>query len=102
MAAAISWAACGVDRSAYQVEKVEDDVAEVVDLDSGRAATVVRWRLPPGVKEGDVVVDGHIDGPLTAELRREVEALHVRYAVPVPAGFSLGDDPQESLTDGEE
>jgi hypothetical protein len=106
MAASISLAACGMNRSAFQVEQLEDTVAEVVDLDSGRATTVPRRMLPPKVKEGDVVVDGRIDRQLTAALRRQVEELHQRYAVPVPDGFSLEDSliesPKTPLTIGEE
>lgn len=95
MAASISWAACGMNRSAFQVEQLEDDVAQVVDLDSGRAGKLSRQSLPPKLKEGDVIVDGRIDGQLTAELRRQVEELHRRYAVPVPRGFSLEDPPSQ-------
>ena len=75
---------CGSSsRSAYQVELVEDEVAQVVDLDSGRAKSVRREALPKGAKEGDVVVNGAVDEALSAELRREIEALRRRYLVPL-------------------
>ena len=70
-------------RSAYQVELIEDEVAQVVDLESGRAKNVKRTQLPRGAKEGDIVVNGRVDEALSAELRREIEALRKRYAVPM-------------------
>ncbi|MFL5322529.1 MAG: DUF3006 domain-containing protein [Myxococcaceae bacterium] len=93
-------------RSAVQVELLEDEVAKVVDLDSGRESEIPRKLLPRGVNEGDVVVDGRIDRALTAELRRQVEEIHARLAVPVPRGLDLsaddstrGDEPVRGVSD---
>lgn len=102
MGAAMAISACGSSRSAFAVELLEDEVAQVVDLDSGRAVNLRRAQLPRGAREGDVIVDGRIDKALSAELRREVEALHQRYAVPLPAGFSLEDELPRPLTEEQE
>lgn len=102
MAVLSAVAGCGGTRGAYQVELLEDEVAQVVNPDSGKAATCKRKALPKGVKEGDVVVDGRIDRQLSAELKRQVDDLHHRYAVPVPPGFSLEEGDRTPLTKAED
>jgi hypothetical protein len=68
-------------------------VAQVVDLDTGRAGTLPRSALPRAAREGDVVVNGAVDPALTEELAQQVRELHRRYAVPVPPGLSLEEPP---------
>ncbi|MEN9797761.1 MAG: hypothetical protein RL653_1457 [Pseudomonadota bacterium] len=80
-------------RAALQVDVLEDDVARVVDLDTGRAGTVARGALPVGAREGDVVVNGAVDPVLTEAMAREIRALHARYGVPVPRGLDLAAEP---------
>ena len=80
-------------RSALQVELLEDGVAQVVDLDSGRVGTVPRGALPRSAREGDVVVNGAVDPVLTGALAQQVRELRRRLAVPVPPGLSLEEPP---------
>lgn len=80
-------------RAALQVDLLEDEVAQVVDLDTGRAGTVPRTALPLGTREGDVVVNGAVDPVLTDAMAREIRALHARYGVPVPRGLDLSAEP---------
>ncbi|WP_244222416.1 DUF3006 domain-containing protein [Corallococcus praedator] len=54
----------------------------------GKAA-VERWRLPPGAREGDVIVDGRLDLERTEQLRREVARKRAALAVPLPPGLEL-------------
>jgi len=99
---AVLMGACGCGhglaaRTAVQVELLEDEVAQVVDLDTGRAGSVPRAALPRRAREGDVVVNGAVDPELTSSLAREVRALHERLAVPVPPGLDeapLTEDPE--------
>jgi len=72
-----------------QVDVLEDARARVVRLDNGRACTVERWALPPGVREGDVVVDGRLEPEATQRRRQEVVLRRARLAVPVPPGLEL-------------
>lgn len=72
-----------------RVELLEDTKALVVRPDTGQACTVERWRLPPGAREGDVVVDGRLEPEQTARLRSEVARKRARLAVPVPPGLDL-------------
>ena len=66
-----------------QVELLEDGVAEVVDLESGRTAVVPRRTLPRGVEEGDVLVDGRVDPIERAKLLQRIAELHSSF---VPSG----------------
>ncbi|RKG95780.1 DUF3006 family protein [Corallococcus carmarthensis] len=75
--------------SPIRVEVLEDTRAQVVRSDSGQACTVERWRLPPGAREGDVVVDGRLDPERTEALRREVARKRAALAVPLPPGLEL-------------
>ncbi|NOK21454.1 DUF3006 domain-containing protein [Corallococcus carmarthensis] len=75
--------------SPLRVEVLEDTRAQVVQSDSGQACTVERWRLPPGAREGDVVVDGRLDPERTEALRREVARKRAALAVPLPPGLEL-------------
>ncbi|WP_439099265.1 DUF3006 domain-containing protein, partial [Corallococcus exercitus] len=75
--------------SPVRVEVLEDTRAQVVRTDGGQACTVERWRLPPGVREGDVVVDGRLDPERTEALRREVARKRAALAVPLPPGLEL-------------
>ncbi|HET9449407.1 MAG TPA: DUF3006 domain-containing protein [Aggregicoccus sp.] len=72
-----------------QVELLEGARALVVDLEDGRARPLPRAALPRGAREGDVVVDGRVDGERTARQAAELRALRARLAVPVPAGLDL-------------
>lgn len=65
-------AGCGAAPRAIQVELLEDERAQMVELDSGRARVVPRASLPHSAREGDVVVDGRVDAARTAEARRAV------------------------------
>jgi hypothetical protein len=80
-------------RTALQVELLEDERAQVVDLDTGKVGTLPRGALPRSAREGDVVVNGAVDRELTSALAREVRALHERLAVPVPPGMTLDEVP---------
>jgi len=95
---AVLMGACGCGhvlppRTAVQVELLEDELAQVVDLDTGKAGTVPRAALPRAAREGDVVVNGAVDPELTGALAREVRELHLRLAVPVPPGLNLDEAP---------
>ena len=96
MVAALGALGCGhvlPTRAALQVELLEEEVAQVVDLDTGRAGVVPRAALPGSAREGDVVVNGAVDPALTEAMAREIRALHSRYGVPVPAGLDLSREP---------
>ncbi|NOK08995.1 DUF3006 family protein [Corallococcus exercitus] len=75
--------------SPVRVEVLEDTRAQVVRADGGQACRVERWRLPPGVREGDVVVDGRLDPERTEALRQEVARKRAALAVPLPPGLQL-------------
>ncbi|MDY7228983.1 DUF3006 domain-containing protein [Hyalangium rubrum] len=77
---------CG---GAWQVEVMEETRAQVVEPETGKARQLDRAALPPGTREGDVVVDGRLDPELRARLAREVEEKRGRLAVPVPPGLDL-------------
>jgi hypothetical protein len=72
-----------------RVELLEDTRAQVVPDGGGQACTVERWRLPPGVREGDVLVDGRLAPERTEALRREVAEKRAALAVPLPPGLQL-------------
>jgi hypothetical protein len=74
---------------AWQVEVVVEHKAQVVELGTQRSRVVDRGTLPPGAREGDVVVDGRLDPELRARLAREVAEQRARSAVPVPREFDL-------------
>ena len=74
---------------AWQVEAVEEHKAQVVELGTQRARVVDRDALPPGAREGDMVVDGRLDPELRARLAREVAEQRARLVVPVPREFDL-------------
>ncbi len=74
---------------AWQVEVVEEHKAQVVELGTRQAQVVDRGALPPGAREGDVVVDGRLDPELRARLTREVAEQRARSVVPVPREFDL-------------
>jgi hypothetical protein len=90
--------ACGGAGGALQVEVLEDEVAQVVPLEGGRAYTVPRATLPPGVREGDVVREGRLDAELGARLAREVREWRARLAVAIPDGLDLEAGASGSLT----
>ena len=79
----------GLGMSPVQVELLEDTRARVVRTGSGQACTVERWTLPPGAREGDVVVDGRLDPERTEQLRREVARKRAALTVPLPPGLEL-------------
>ncbi|NBD13637.1 MULTISPECIES: DUF3006 family protein [Corallococcus] len=79
----------GLGASPVRVELLEDTRALVVRADGGQACTVERWRLPPGAREGDVIVDGRLDLERTEALRREVARKRAQLAVPLPPGLEL-------------
>lgn len=72
-----------------RVELLEDERAQVVELETGRARTVERTALPRCAREGDVVVDGRLDPELRARLTREVAERRARLAVPLPPELEL-------------
>jgi hypothetical protein len=59
-----------------QVELLEGAKALMVDLETGGTTVVARASLPKGVREGDVVVDGHVDPVERALLLMKVAELH--------------------------
>ncbi|MBN8468758.1 DUF3006 domain-containing protein [Corallococcus exiguus] len=79
----------GLGTSPIRVELLEETRAQVVRTDGGQACTVERWRLPPGVREGDILVDGRLDPERTEALRREVALKRAALAVPLPPGLEL-------------
>ncbi|MBZ4375476.1 DUF3006 domain-containing protein [Corallococcus interemptor] len=79
----------GLEEGPLRVEVLEETRAQVVRTDAGQACTVERWRLPPGVREGDFVVDGRLDPERTEALRREVALKRAALAVPLPPGLEL-------------
>lgn len=87
---------CGSGQ-AWQVEVVEETRAQVVEVETGRARTVERAALPPGAREGDVVVDGRLDPELRARLAAEVAEVRARLAVPVPPRLDLEGSPPLTL-----
>jgi len=87
-------------REVWQVDDVGETRARVVDAGSGKARMVDREALPPGTREGDVVVDGRLDPELRARLTREVAEARARRAVPVPAELDLegSEDPRLTIS----
>ncbi|MFP2933730.1 DUF3006 domain-containing protein [Pyxidicoccus sp. 3LG] len=71
------------------VELLEEARAQVVRLDTGQACTVERARLPVGVREGDVVVDGRLEPERTAQRVHDVARKRALLAVPVPPELDL-------------
>jgi hypothetical protein len=72
-----------------EVEMLEDDVAYVVDLKTGDGVEVDCKSLPPRVREGDVIVNGQVDAPLTRWYREQLQELHDRVVTPSNGGFDL-------------
>jgi hypothetical protein len=85
-------------RQVWQVDDVGETRARVVEAGSGKARMVDRSALPPGTREGDVVVDGRLDPELRARLTREVAEARARRAVPVPAELNLEGSADPRLT----
>lgn len=82
----------------WQVDDVGETRARVVEPATGKARMVDRSALPPGTREGDVVVDGRLDPELRARLTREVAEARARKAVPLPAEFDLAGSEDPRLT----
>lgn len=76
-------------RGPVEVDMLEDDVAYVVDLKTGNGTEVPRASLPPRVREGDVIVNGHVDRALTQWYRDEFQAFHDKIVTPSNGGFDL-------------
>lgn len=90
----IVMAGCWRVKGPIEVDVLEDDAARVVSPATGRSWDVPRSSLPPGVKEGDVVVDGRVDPALTAALRTDVERARERlHKVPVSGAVDLDELP---------
>jgi hypothetical protein len=70
----LPWACAGPPLAGrtLEVDRIEGEVATVIDHHSGEVLDIPRGRLPPGAQEGQVVVDGQVDLALTAQLRAEV------------------------------
>ena len=85
-------------REVWQVDEVGETKARVVEAGSRKARTVDRSALPPGTREGDVVVDGRLDPELRARLTREVAEARARWAVPAPAELNLEGSEDPRLT----
>lgn len=87
-----------------QVELLEDRVALVRCIDTGRTEHVDRDALPHGVREGEVVRGGERAVEATERLRAEVRLRLADWARPVPANFQLGEGrgAEPRLTDEEE
>jgi hypothetical protein len=85
-------------RQVWQVDDVGETRARVVEPATGKARMVDRSTLPPGTREGDVVVDGRLDPELRARLTREVAEARARRAVPLPPGFDLAGSEDPPLT----
>ncbi len=83
---------------AWQVEVVEEERAQVVELETGKTRIVDRSTLPSGAREGDVVVDGRLDPELRARLAREVAEARPRRTQPVPPGLDLEGSADRRLT----
>jgi hypothetical protein len=81
-----------------QVDDVGETRARVLEPTSGEARMVDRSALPPGTREGDVVVDGRLDPELRARLTREVAETRARFRVPVPRELNLEGSEDPPLT----
>ena len=62
-----------VSNRTVEVDRLEGEVATVVDRATGEVLDVPRRSLPPGAAEGNVVVDGRLDAAMSAQLRAEVK-----------------------------
>lgn len=87
--------ACG--SRPLEIDQVEDQVARAVDPATGRAVSLDRSGLPPGVREGDVVVDGRTDPVLTAELAAQVARSRAGLGPPQTGSFDLESGPEPGL-----
>jgi len=93
MASVLMAAACAPSSTrADQVELIEDDVAQLVDA-AGHTRTVPLTALPPGVREGDFVVDGAVEPQLLAQALDRLREAASRVRAPLPPRLSL--DPSE-------
>lgn len=98
MTAVMGCGSAGAGSRSWQVDDVGETKARVVELGTGKARMVDRGALPPGTREGDVVVDGRLDPELRARLTREVAEARARWSVPVPAELDLEGSADPRLT----
>jgi hypothetical protein len=59
--------------SSWQVELLEDSVAQLMEVGSGKSTVVPRSTLPPQAREGDLLVNGQVDQRATAEAIRSLQ-----------------------------
>lgn len=104
MAAVLGCGGVGPDSGrVWHVDEVGEARARMVEAASEQVRMVDRSALPPGTREGDVVVDGRLDPELRARLTREVAEVRARRAVPLPPGLDLAGSEAPRLTSpGEE
>jgi hypothetical protein len=69
---------CVARAEQVQVELLEDEVAQVVDLSTGKAKVVPRQSLPQGTREGDVITCGKKDVKATTQARTAVKEARAR------------------------
>lgn len=81
-AALCALAGCALDRSVLVIDRIEDDVAVVVDARGGLWTTPLE-ALPEGVGEGDALVDGALDDAERAAREDEVRSLRHRLRGPL-------------------
>jgi hypothetical protein len=62
----------GAPGQRLEVDRLEGWMAVVVDGQTGGTANVPLTALPPGVREGDVLVGGAVDPPAMEALRGEI------------------------------
>lgn len=90
-------AACGwppETGAEVEIDRIEDGRAVVIERVSDAALTVATSSLPPGAREGDVVVDGRVDPALTAAAAERVRNSRARLLrSPLRSGDSLGSPP---------
>lgn len=98
MAATLSLMACShasMPAGEYEVDVIDDGAALLVKRPELAARHVSPDALPPGAREGDVIVDGRVDRAMSAQLREDVRTARARLRrVEVSEGGSieLGDE----------
>ncbi len=80
-----------------EVDAVEGKVVRAFSPAGGHALILARSALPARIREGDVVVDGHTDPALEAELRAEVSRARRTLGAPEHGSFDLEDAPPPAV-----
>ena len=79
-----------------EVDRIEDEVATVIDRRTGEVEDLPARRLPKGAQEGQVLVDGRVDEALTAQQRSEVADARAALRRVPPKRLSL-EEPADSF-----